>query len=519
MADTYRQAATDCRFNLHVFNNSRDVVSSVPLGATHVLAEADFGNLNWNRRACAYHGSYTQSTGLSGMHLPSALNPLVIAAQAGANFALSRHDRNQWILSEPVSRLQHTPTSIAAQFFPFDDMGGLLTNVLYPGGRTEVHGIFDANLFNTTHGMYLRAVGGGGGDVRADRNVASTDELFRLTPGDSDCIRHASTITIRPVSQSAMYSFRGAFGQLNAFDWLYAKPFNMFTVINHTQQLGCIANNDVISLRTVDGMYVVAEPNGQANADRTVIGDWEKFTVRNVQNITAIPAPGNEGWQNIPGRLKQISAGYGGEVWGVNSSNRVYKYNGASGWTDYTTNTGQLLKYVSVGQDGVVWGVDANNYVYRLNGCCSWQSVAGRLKQISVGAGGEVWGVGTDDRIYRRDGGSWVQPTPSSRLKHVSVGAGVDGGEVWGVNSSNNIYRYNGINWTQIPRGSTGGLKQVSVGMNGEVWGVGTNDKIYRYDDPGWDQVPGGLKHVSSGFHEEIWGVSSNDYIWRLKNF
>ena len=82
------------------------------------LDEADNGQLQFGREACAYKGHFRQSTGLSGMHLPSALNPLAMAAQATGNYVLSRHDRNQWILSEPVSRLQHAPKQVAASWFP-----------------------------------------------------------------------------------------------------------------------------------------------------------------------------------------------------------------------------------------------------------------------------------------------------------------------------------------------------------------------------------------------------------------
>ncbi|MCP4110640.1 MAG: hypothetical protein GY749_34810, partial [Desulfobacteraceae bacterium] len=41
----------------------------------------------------------------------------------------------------------------------------------------------------------------------------------------------------------------------------------------------CLENGDIISLRSVHGKYVVAESNGDANADRGAIGSWERFTV------------------------------------------------------------------------------------------------------------------------------------------------------------------------------------------------------------------------------------------------
>ncbi len=514
MSDTYRKAATSCNFNVHVFNNSRDVVSAVPTGAHHVFDEADNGPLQFGREACAYKGHFRQSTGLSGMHLPSALNPLAMAAQATGNYVLSRHDRNQWILSEPVSRLQHAPKQIAASWFPIDDMGGSLTNVTLPPGRTPVVGIFDANLYNTTHGKYMRAVPNGTRDVRFDRTVAGIDERFRFTPGDSDCVRHGGTVTLRPVANYGYY-VNAIGGALNSQTWLFALRWNSFTVVNHTNILGCIAQNDIISLRTWDGQYVVAEDNGDGNANRPHMLSWEKFTVRNIQNITPIPQPGDEGWNRMAGLLKQISVGYGGEIWGVNSSDNIYRYNNNDSWTQISG----ALKNVSVGQNGVVWGTNAANNVYRYNGNNTWTQIpapSGGMKQVSVGHDGTVWGVQPDNDLYRYNtNNTWT--LLNGKRKYVSVRTEED---VWSIDPNNNVYRADGQFWYSVP-GPAGGLTQISVGMGGEVWAVAPDEKVYRYDDPGWTLIPGGArkKHISVGFYEEVWGVNSADQVWRLKNF
>lgn len=213
------------------------------------------------------------------------------------------------------------------------------------------------------------------------------------------------------------------------------------------------------------------------------------------------------GWTRIPGALKQVSVGFGGEVWGVNSSDMIYRYNGNNTWTQIAGR----LKHVSVGQNGVVWGVNSSDNIYRYNGNNTWTQISGALKQIEVGAGGEVWGVNSGDYIYRYNGNNtWTRI--AGRLKYVSVG---QNGVVWGVNSSDNIYRYNGNNtWTQIP----GALKQIEVGSGGQVWGVNSGDYIYRFDhDNTWTQAQGRLKHVSVGANGKVWGVNSADNIWQLK--
>lgn len=65
-------------------------------------------------------------------------------------------------------------------------------------------------------------------------------------------------------------------------------------------------------------------------------------------------------WQQVSGKLKQISVGSASHIWGVNASNLIYRYtNGA--WE----TIGGSLKHVSVGTDGAVFGVNVNDTVYQ----------------------------------------------------------------------------------------------------------------------------------------------------------
>ena len=56
--------------------------------------------------------------------------------------------------------------------------------------------------------------------------------------------------------------------------------WEQFTLVNHSDGSGCLASGDSISLKSVHNKYVVAESNGDANANRSGIGSWEKFTVQ-----------------------------------------------------------------------------------------------------------------------------------------------------------------------------------------------------------------------------------------------
>ncbi len=266
-------------------------------------------------------------------------------------------------------------------------------------------------------------------------------------------------------------------------------------------------NDQLSSLRVPVGYTVTLYEHANYEGDsRTYHADTPWVGSFNDKASSMIITEGT--WDTVPGFLKQISVGFGGEVWGVNSNNNIYRYHG-SGWTQKPGN----FKHVSVGQNNVVWAIDPNDNIRRYNsGSNTWTNIAGKLKMVEVGAGGQVWGVNSSNNVYRYNGNNtWTQVT--SGLKYVSVG---QNNVVWGVQTNDVIRRYNsGSNtWTTIP----GLLKQVDISANGEVWGTNAGNNIYRYNGSGWDQLfHNSLKHVSIGQSGDVWGVQSNDVIQRLR--
>lgn len=204
-------------------------------------------------------------------------------------------------------------------------------------------------------------------------------------------------------------------------------------------------------------------------------------------------------WNRTTGLLKQVSIGDDESVWGVNTNDNIYRWNGRS-WDKMPG----LLKHVSVGRGNTVWGVNANDNIYRWNGS-RWNKVSGLLKQISVGSDGEVYGVNANDNIYRWNGSSWTKL--NGLLKQVSVG---NSKHIWGVNAQGFIYQRDTRNnrWSRI-EGLT--AKYVSVNDSGQVWAVDNEDKIYRRQGTTWKRVSGLLKQLSVGPDNEVWGVNAND--------
>jgi Tectonin domain len=67
-------------------------------------------------------------------------------------------------------------------------------------------------------------------------------------------------------------------------------------------------------------------------------------------------------------------------IWGVNAKNQVFTWAG-DGWRQVAGE----LKYVSAASDGTVWGVNSKDEVFRWTGNSFIPAPNGTLTQISVG--------------------------------------------------------------------------------------------------------------------------------------
>ena len=140
-----------------------------------------------------------------------------------------------------------------------------------------------------------------------------------------------------------------------------------------------------------------------------------------------------------------------GNIWGVNAKNQIFTWAG-DGWRQVAGE----LKYVSASADGAVWGVNSQDEVFRWTGDSFMPVPNGTLKQISVGNSKSIWGVNAKNQIFTWVGDGWRQV--AGELKHVSASAD---GAVWGVNRKDEVFRWTGNSFTPVPNGT---LKQISVG-------------------------------------------------------
>ncbi len=218
------------------------------------------------------------------------------------------------------------------------------------------------------------------------------------------------------------------------------------------------------------------------NSDNTHTGTVAYLAVGTLKDLT-----------RLSGDLTQVSVGDDNTIWGLNSNDVIYNWNG-SAWQQIS---GDLVK-ISAASDGTVWGINSNDAIF-YRGSNNWVPVSGALKHISVGNANDVWGVNDDDNVYYWNGAGFTKV--SGKLKSVSVGSD---GTVWGVNSNNAVYQWNGSGWTSMP----GTLKQVSVGNAYNVWGVNTNDQVFFWNGQQWIQVEGTLNQISAGDDGKLCGVN-----------
>lgn len=213
-------------------------------------------------------------------------------------------------------------------------------------------------------------------------------------------------------------------------------------------------------------------------------------------------------------------------VWGVGSSNRVYKWNGSS-WDEPNPAAG--LKTVSVGQDnsGAVWGLGTDNRVYRWNAVTNvWDepSPGLGLTQIAAYSANVAWGIGTtNNALYKTTNGglTWSLQTKSG----IPVYAGaqnlisistMNGGSLVAITESYKAYKLV-TSWTPITLPSSQPNFSSISGFPGICWAVGTDNKVYRFNGSAWVQPnpAAGLYRLSMSDEEVVWGIGGGGRVYR----
>ncbi|MEA2870332.1 MAG: hypothetical protein QOH67_308 [Hyphomicrobiales bacterium] len=149
-------------------------------------------------------------------------------------------------------------------------------------------------------------------------------------------------------------------------------------------------------------------------------------------------------------------------VWAVGDDYRVFlSLDGGKSW--FEPNTSYKLRQVSAGNAGNVWGISLSFHVFKYN-AGTWEAryPAGIMRQISaMGTGDGAWGIGNGDRILMTvDGHSWSEPNPVARASQISA---IDNLHAWAIGNGNRVFMTTdgGVSWSEPnPQAH---LKQVSA--------------------------------------------------------
>ncbi|BBM02943.1 hypothetical protein [Microbulbifer sp. GL-2] len=134
------------------------------------------------------------------------------------------------------------------------------------------------------HGKYLTATnnGGSGQTVNANASTIGSHETIILSGNSNQqgCFVDGDDVWLQ--TTDGYYYGAQEWGALDvAVSARYS--WETFKLINHTDRTGCLEDGDRISLFNVrHGNYIVAEGNGDANANRKILDLWEIFTVHNL---------------------------------------------------------------------------------------------------------------------------------------------------------------------------------------------------------------------------------------------
>src|ERR1700730_1540575 len=229
-----------------------------------------------------------------------------------------------------------------------------------------------------------------------------------------------------------------------------------------------------------------------------------------------------QAFEQVPGSLRQISAGTANAVWGINDDARLFRFNNNSNVFDQVPVSADLQS-VSVGQTGDVWILTTDFEIIRLNSTTgSLEDVPGELRQVAAASGGFAWGLNAVFDIFLFENA--INKQIAGKLEIISTGPA---GNAFGINANSDIFFSDPdtSEFSQVP----GKLSSISVGeffpQNNQVqvWGLNPRPRppgslIQEHDifrlflHPGgvleFGQIPGELMVISASAGD-VWGINA----------
>jgi hypothetical protein len=226
-----------------------------------------------------------------------------------------------------------------------------------------------------------------------------------------------------------------------------------------------------------------------------------KFVLANSISLTQIAVGG--------GNVFQADA-----VWGLDSSGLIYRAL-KSGTTWAFSQVPGILDLIAVGagnQDNChpyeVWGLNPSAQIYRYNFCGqSFEQVPGTLATLAVGGGG-VWGINGSGTSFRFSFGTLLfDGSFGGPFTQITVGPN----GVWAIDSRSNLRQYNNQSDFLDRRVGLETFTQVQVGGNG-VWGLNFSGQVFRFEESTGSvvSIPSVFRSISAGSGSGVWGIDSS---------
>ncbi|HAA16350.1 MAG TPA: hypothetical protein DCE41_33465 [Cytophagales bacterium] len=185
-------------------------------------------------------------------------------------------------------------------------------------------------------------------------------------------------------------------------------------------------------------------------------------------------------------RMKQVSAGSTGYLWGINLNNKIAFADGSLVFNEVEPLPNEEVpKYVSAATDGTVMAISEKGAVFRHNPYTGgWITlVKAYLTRLEVGGNSDVYGIGTGDRIYRYIGeSSFYEGNDGGVWQDLSVG---EDGTVICLGMDNKLYRlwyqYDRLRYHVIEHPAGVLFKAISVASDHNILAVTQDDQILNY--------------------------------------
>lgn len=199
------------------------------------------------------------------------------------------------------------------------------------------------------------------------------------------------------------------------------------------------------------------------------------------------------------------------DVWFLDGSSTVHRYDGSAWSTLATPSTGGLACIYAVSANDV-W-LCAGDEVLHYDGATFTASNVATptgldgLTAIWATGTNDVWAVGDDAIIAHYTGTTWQRMQAGSPFKSSIWGSGPS--DVYAL-STFELLHYDGSTWTEVELdgGGGGGDGQVWGTSASDVWLMAGDDTVWHFDGGAWSPTEFALSDLNT-----VWGTSPNN-VW-----